>query len=180
MSAQVMSAIDDRLLAFEQAARSGTSVPEVDPFLPPSGDPDRPEAVRELVRVALELRWSRGDRPNLADYLERHPELAEPEAIAAVAYEDYRQRVLAGEQPSRDNYHAQFGIDVSDWPCPDAATSRRAATLIDPPLSRTPARDASEVVTVRVFPAGRDIQPSGLQPGGGTRTANAPKSMKTK
>ncbi|HKA05779.1 MAG TPA: serine/threonine-protein kinase, partial [Gemmataceae bacterium] len=165
MSAQVMSAIDDRLLAFEQAARASMNVPDVDPFLPRPGDPDRAEAVRELVRVALELRWTCGDRPNLADYVGRYPELAEPEALAAVAYEDYRQRVLAGEQPSRDSYHAQFGIEVSDWPCPDAATSRRAATLIDLPLSRTPDRDASEVVTVRVVPASPDVHPSGLQLG---------------
>ena len=165
MSAQVMSAIDDRLLAFEQAARSSTKVPELDPFLPPPGDSDRPEAVRELVRVALELRWARGDRPNLAEYVKRYPELAEPEALAAVAYEDYRQRVLAGEQPSRDTYHAQYGIDVADWHSPDAATSRRAATLIDPPLERPPAGAASEVVTVRVFPTEPNFQPSGLQPG---------------
>src|SRR3954452_14073117 len=105
MSAPALSAlVDDRLLAFERATQSGARVPDLEPFLPPEGDPARPEVVRELVRVALELRYSRGELPALEDYLERYPELSEPEARAAVAFEHYRQRLLAGHRVSPDSY----------------------------------------------------------------------------
>src|SRR5262245_17366366 len=124
MSAQAMSGIDDRLLAFERAAAGAPRVRDLDSFLPPPGDPERVEAVRELACVALELRWARGDRPNPADYLKRYPELDEPEIRAAIAYEDYRQRILAGDRPSRDSYRAQYAVDVADWPAPEAVTSR--------------------------------------------------------
>src|SRR5215208_4516537 len=92
------SEIDDRLLAFERAA-ADTIVPDLEPFLPPPGDPARTAAVRELVRVALELRWARGERPNPDEYLNHFPELADPAAVAEVAFEDYRLRVQAGECP---------------------------------------------------------------------------------
>jgi eukaryotic-like serine/threonine-protein kinase len=167
MTAQVISDIDDRLLAFERAAAASPRVPDLDSFLPSPDDPDRIEAVRELVRVALELRWGRGDRPNLADYLARYPELGEPEARAAIAFEDYRQRILAGDKPSRDSYQAQYGIDVADWPSPDAVTSRRGPTSIETPLplTLTPQLEVHEQLTVRIFPAGPAEQPSGLQSG---------------
>src|SRR4051812_27451995 len=93
--------VDDILLRFERAA-AGARVPDLAGFLPPADSPCRAEAVRELARVALELRWERGEQPDPGDYLDRYPELADPEARAAVLYEDFRQRLLAGDRPSRD------------------------------------------------------------------------------
>jgi serine/threonine protein kinase/tetratricopeptide (TPR) repeat protein len=132
MSVTDLSAVvDDRLLAFERAA-ADTRVPDLDPFLPPPGDPARAEAVRELVRVALELRWGRGEQPDLNEYLDRYPELHDPEAKAAVAFEDYRQRLLAGEGASPETYRQAYGVDVDDWPSPDAPTvpKRRGPTSV--------------------------------------------------
>jgi eukaryotic-like serine/threonine-protein kinase len=127
------SEVDDLLLAFENAA-SATRVPDVEPFLPPPGDPIRPEAVRELARVALELRWARGERPDPAEYLARFPELADSDALADLAFEDYRQRVLAGDRPSRESYRRRFGVDVADWPGPEAATAKLGPTEFDAPI----------------------------------------------
>ncbi|MBO0699633.1 MAG: hypothetical protein J2P46_14655, partial [Zavarzinella sp.] len=118
------SEIDGRLLAFERAA-ADTAVPDLEPFLPPPGDPTRPEAVRELVRVALELRWARGERPDLDEYLDRFPELKTSAAMAEVAYEDYRLRLQAGEARSPDAYRVRYGVDVTDWPGPEADTAPR-------------------------------------------------------
>jgi eukaryotic-like serine/threonine-protein kinase len=165
MTAQAMSEIDDRLLAFEHAAAAAPRVPDFDSFLPPPGDPDRIEAVRELARVALELRWSRGDRPNLKDYLARYPELGDPEARAAIAFEDYRQRILAGDKPSRDSYQAEYGIEVAEWPSQDALTSRRGPTSIEGPPPRMPLASIHEHLTVRIFPPGPIDLPFGLQSG---------------
>ena len=152
--------VDECLLAFERAAAADPGVPDPDPFLPPPGDPNRAEAVRELVRVALELRWSRGDRPDLRDYLTRYPELADPEATAAVAFEDYRQRLLAGERASPAAYREAYGVDVSDWPSPDAPTKpvRHGPTSVasarkKPKASDTPAERGSDLA------AGHDWSP---------------------
>lgn len=134
MSAADLSAqIDDALSAFENAAAS-TRVPDLEPFLPPAGNPARQEAVRELTRVALELRWARGERPDPDEYLARFSELSEPSAIAAIAFEDYRQRFLAGDRPSRDSYVNRYGVDVSDWPNSTAQTERRGPTSFATPV----------------------------------------------
>jgi eukaryotic-like serine/threonine-protein kinase len=122
--------VDDRLLAFERAAAAAARVPDLDPFLPPPDDPARAEAVRELARVAIELRWTRGERPRLEDYFNRYPELAGPDARAAVAFEDYRQHLLAGDRVSRDAYRRRYGIDVADWPGPAASTAPRPGTSV--------------------------------------------------
>ena len=82
----------------------------------------------------MELRWSRGERPDPAEYLERFPELADSLALAEIAFEDYRQRVLAGDKPSRESYRSRFGVDVTDWPGPDAGTARPSHTSVDTPL----------------------------------------------
>jgi serine/threonine protein kinase/Flp pilus assembly protein TadD len=144
MSETDLSAVvDEHLVAFERAAADGR-VPDIDPFLPPEGDPARGEVARELVRVALELRWARRDHPRLQEYLDRYPELADPEATAAVAFEDYRQRLLAGEPVSPGAYRQAYGVDVDDWPSPDAPTVpiRRGPTSVASNRKRPKPADA--------------------------------------
>src|SRR5262245_43917200 len=116
-------ALDALLLAYERAA-AGPNLPDLESFLPHPDDPGRTEVVCELVRVDMEFRWSRGKHPDLGGYLSRFPELSEPPARAAVAYEDYRQRALAGGGPSRQDYARRYDVDVSSWPGPEAATAR--------------------------------------------------------
>jgi eukaryotic-like serine/threonine-protein kinase len=115
--------LDALLLAYERAA-AGSNLPELDSFLPPPGDAGRAEALCELARVDMELRWARGQQPDLDHYLSRFPELTEPSTLAAVAFEDYRQRALAGGRPSREDYARRYEVDVSSWPGPEAATAR--------------------------------------------------------
>jgi serine/threonine protein kinase/Flp pilus assembly protein TadD len=150
------SQVDGLLEAFENAAVS-TRVPDLEPFLPPAGDPARAEAVRELVRVAIELRWSRGERPDPEEYLDRFPELAESAALAEVAFEDYRQRILAGEQPDRESYRGRFGIDVTDWPGPDAGTARPSHTSFVTPLP--PVETPTERIVRRSALSDQKVEP---------------------
>ena len=142
--------VDEHLLAFEQAAATDPGVPEIDSFLPPPDDPARAEAVRELARVSLELRWTRGEHPDLQVYLDCYPELNEPEAKAAVAYEDYRQRLLAGEPASPDAYRRVYGVDVADWPSPDAPDRPPAAGPTSVASSRKK-RNPSDTPTEQLF-----------------------------
>ena len=116
------SIIDARVMAFERAV-SGSRDTDFDDYLPPPGDPTRGPTLCELARVDLELRWSRGERPDLDRYLERYPELNMQSVLAEVAFEDYRQRLIAGDVPDRNEYASRYGVDVSDWPGPEAATA---------------------------------------------------------
>src|SRR5262249_14983997 len=49
-------------------------VPGIDltQFLPPPGAPLRPAVLEELIKTDLEIRWRRGARTGLRDYLQRY------------------------------------------------------------------------------------------------------------
>lgn len=113
----VSAHVDELIRSFEEAA-AGQELPDLERFIPPPGDPARAEAICELVRVELEMRWSRGQRPKLDEYLERYPELTADDALAAVAFEEYRQRVLAGERPARESYFQRIALMYRNGPRP--------------------------------------------------------------
>ncbi|HVK10825.1 MAG TPA: protein kinase [Gemmataceae bacterium] len=152
MPVSELSIIEARVTAFERAVSESRDT-DFDDYLPPPGDPTRGPTVCELARVDLELRWSRGERPDLGRYLDRYPELHDPSALAEVAFEDYRQRLIAGDLPDRADYARRYGVDVADWPGPEAATA--------PPNPETERRtrppDADGPATQQiVVPAGTD------------------------
>lgn len=109
-------ALDEFVAAFENAqARLGTAA--LEEFLPHRDHPLYPRVLRELVRVDLEYRWARGQACGLEDYRSRFPELfASTEAVAEIAYEEYRQRRQSGEAVLPEEYHWRYGIDTTAWP----------------------------------------------------------------
>ncbi|HVK15606.1 MAG TPA: serine/threonine-protein kinase [Fimbriiglobus sp.] len=127
--------------AFEDAlARDPNASP--DGFLPASDQPLYVEVLAELVRVDLENAWAGGRPRRLAGYLDRYPALAAaPEAVAAVAFEEYRLRRLHGEPATVTEYAKAYGLSTSDWPsvligpAVDAAT---AQVLVQPAADTPP------------------------------------------
>src|SRR5262249_53990816 len=71
----------------------------------------------ELIRVDLEYSWQDG-RPNRLDhYRERFPELfGDSRWVQEIAFEEYRLRRQAGEDPSPLEYRRRFGAHTLDWP----------------------------------------------------------------
>jgi hypothetical protein len=62
-----------------------------------------------LLRQDQRLRWKRGERPRVEDYLERHPELrADADAVLDLAYAEFVLREEAGEAPAADEYCRRF------------------------------------------------------------------------
>jgi serine/threonine protein kinase/Tfp pilus assembly protein PilF len=108
--------IDPFIEAYEKSqARHGQA--ELAAFLPDPVHPHYLAVLRELVRVDLELRWRQGRPRRTEDYLAELPALgADPVGLAAVAFEEYRQRQLAGECPSPAEYRARLGVETRDWP----------------------------------------------------------------
>ena len=91
------AAVDQFVKEFE-AARAYCESAAIEQFLPPTDHPLYPAAVRELVRVDLELGWDRGRPRSVDDYRRTFPTVfRDPAALAAVAFEEYRQRREHGE-----------------------------------------------------------------------------------
>jgi serine/threonine protein kinase len=119
---QAGQGLDDFVEAFE-ARRAEAADTDLADFLPAPEDPLHLDVLRELVRVDLEYGWSCGRPLPLADYRERFPELfADARAAAEVAFEEYRLRCQAGEDPTPEEYQRE-GFDTGLWP----------ATLVVPP-----------------------------------------------
>jgi serine/threonine protein kinase/Flp pilus assembly protein TadD len=123
--------LDDFVAAFE-AARGRGGRDDLAEFLPERGHPLYLEALRELVRVDLELGWEQGRPRPLEEYRRRFPELfADPDSLAAIAFEEYRLRRAAGENPTPAEYERRYGLPVTDWPAPLSA-GREPHLRLDP------------------------------------------------
>lgn len=140
--------IADWVDAYEAALVANPTC-DLEHFLPPR-DHDAFRAVLvELVRIELEHGWRSGVRPPVDSYLRRFPEIARsPDALAAVAFEEYRQRLLCGAAVAPRDYVERFGIDVTGWPAESIprespmavsqSTCRVSATGSDVCLSHLP------------------------------------------
>ena len=94
--------VDARVEAFE-AARDRDDAALIGAFLPDPGHAHYLPILCELVRVDLELRWGRGDRPTLAEYRTEYPELFDDPALAdevTFEHDRLRQQSARGGPPS--------------------------------------------------------------------------------
>jgi hypothetical protein len=114
--AQVQTTDFDTFIdAFECAW--GNEIPDLASFLPPVENPLFVEVLRELIRIDLEHSWKVGRPTDIDEYTRRFPAiLIDTPTLGAVSFEEYRQRRLAGESPSPEEYRRRFGIDTTSWP----------------------------------------------------------------
>jgi serine/threonine protein kinase/tetratricopeptide (TPR) repeat protein len=122
-SSPPIDAVDPYVKAFEAAWVNSGPV-AVEAFLPSADDPVYPRAVRELVRVDLEFGWNCGKPRGVDDYRRSFPTVfADRANLAAVAFEEYRQRRGHGENPDLAEYSTKYGVDTAEWPGAQAAVS---------------------------------------------------------
>ncbi|MDB5337402.1 MAG: tetratricopeptide repeat protein [Planctomycetaceae bacterium] len=108
--------IDEFVEVYDRAWRTGT-VPVLGEFLPERDHPMYSEVLCELVRVDLELRWRQGCPLSLDDYCRAYPELGDdPQALAEVAFEEYRVRRHAGAEVTPGDYADKYQMATSGWP----------------------------------------------------------------
>ncbi|MFO0937996.1 MAG: hypothetical protein U0798_15950, partial [Gemmataceae bacterium] len=109
------------IAAFESAWQDGSN-PEPADFLPSERSTNSESTATahrilvELLRVDLEFRFDRGDKSGLAIYEARYPQLfSDREAIAGLAFEEFRLRSLAGQRPDRREYERKYGVSTDGW-----------------------------------------------------------------
>lgn len=109
---------EDRIEVFEAAA-AHDSCADFERFLPPEHHPLRLAVLAELVRIDLEYSWRRAAPRRLEDYQPLFPQLfADPELLRSVAFEEYRLRRQAGEEPTPAEYQERIGMPIGLWPRP--------------------------------------------------------------
>src|SRR5262245_25675594 len=121
--------LDAYVVAFE-AAREQDADAALARFLPPRMHPLYPAVVRELVRIDLEFGWGHGRPTPLEVYRHAFPDVfGDPDALEEIAFEEYRQRREAGDNPSPDEYRQRYGVEAAGWP-PAAERASRARGLL--------------------------------------------------
>ncbi len=126
-SVQTSRELDGLIAAFEAARRVGRLADPAD-FLPAPSHPLYLEVLRELVRVDLELGWDEGRPCPLEQYLARFPDLqSDATALQAVAFEEYRLRRAAGQDPAPEEYAERYRVSVAGWPRPQATSQLQDA-----------------------------------------------------
>ncbi len=113
---QQWPSVDAVIEAYESAQMRGGPV-DLAQFVPEADHPEHLAILCELVRVDLEYSWRNG-RPNSLDhYHMRFPELfGDDKWVQAVAFEEFRQRRQAGEDPSALEYRRHYGAHTLDFP----------------------------------------------------------------
>lgn len=115
---QTLRTLDDHVEAFERARQVHPDT-DLRAFLPPNQDPLYATVLRELIRIDLEFGWEAGSPRSLDDYQSAFPELfSDPESLQEIAFEEYRLRRQAGQNPSPQEYASRYGLDASGWPVP--------------------------------------------------------------
>jgi serine/threonine protein kinase/formylglycine-generating enzyme required for sulfatase activity len=98
-----------------KAAKGTTNAPDLGTFLPSSEDSLRDDALRELIRVDLAMRWQRGHRICLEEYLERFPELGStPKVLSRLLSAEYFIRHEHGDKPHESVYQVRFPDQFPD------------------------------------------------------------------
>jgi hypothetical protein len=121
--------------AFESARGHGPA--DLAAFLPPAGNPLRLTVLIEFIRIDLEAGWSAGRPTPLADYARRFPEaFRNPDARGELAFEEYRQRVQAGQDPDPSEYARQLGVNVAEWPTPAQMRTATVAAKAEEPRTQ--------------------------------------------
>jgi len=112
-----LQAVEDFVSAYEAARHRQAEEVDLLDFLPARDHPQFSEVVVELIRVDLEHSWRQGTPKYVADYERLFPDLlSDSSYLEPVAFEEYRQRRIAGERACRDEYSQAFRVSTDSWP----------------------------------------------------------------
>ncbi len=112
--ARAKDQLDEFVRAFERAHSNHGYADPAD-FLPPPDHPLFAKVLRELVRVDMEFGWERGQPKDLKQYLHDFPRLVDDrQGLREIAFEEFRLRCEAGENPTPEDYLMRYGIRLDN------------------------------------------------------------------
>ena len=107
LDSDLWNRLDELASKLEKSWRKGPV--DLKSILPDEADPLRPLALRELVKVDMELRWRSGEAVKLDDYVRKYGELGPARLLpATLIFEEYRVRQLFGDRPELESYQSRF------------------------------------------------------------------------
>ncbi|MCA9137785.1 MAG: tetratricopeptide repeat protein [Planctomycetales bacterium] len=107
--------LEDAIDNFEETW-AGQSPATIEDVLTEYGLSNDVEAIVELIRIDIELRYERGLAIDLDDYLNRFGVLHDrPECVAEIAFEDYRSRSANGHPVSATRWSGLPGVNRELW-----------------------------------------------------------------
>lgn len=107
--------IDDAIDRFEEAWSLGIP-PDINPFLGIHDLAGHLDALVELLRIDVELRYRHGHLVSFDSYLDQFPELRQsPVHVGKLAFEDYRTRKNDGLPLDASRYRSLPGIRSEIW-----------------------------------------------------------------
>jgi serine/threonine protein kinase/predicted Zn-dependent protease len=141
--------LDEFIAAYEDA-RARSAHADWTHYLPGRDHPLYRAALREFVRIDLETGWDQGRPRRLEEYEQLFPELAnDRDGFREIAFEEYRLRCLAGQNPSLTEYEERYGIVTDGWSAPGSDTEMVESAPPDEaglPMSRTMAADQVDML----------------------------------
>jgi serine/threonine protein kinase len=102
------AAVADVVDRFKAACRQNPDGTHIRDFLPSSDHALWPDITRALLRADLELRSQQGRTVSLEPYLQQIPQLASASFLPQLLYEEFRVRLLSGNEPDLGAYQARF------------------------------------------------------------------------
>jgi formylglycine-generating enzyme required for sulfatase activity len=107
LDSDLWNRLDELASKLEHSWRKGPV--DLKSILPDEADPLRPLALRELVKVDMELRWRKGESVNLDYYVDTYGELGPAKSLpASLIFEEYRVRQIFGDRPELKSYRSRF------------------------------------------------------------------------
>src|SRR5579859_407084 len=137
--------LDERVAAFEREWHAvGSAKPE--DYLPEPDAPHYQRVLCELLRCDLELHWSHGQPGSIDSYRGVFPVVFDdPRQLSALAFEEYRQKVRAGQGATPQDYAEKYGLDVSEWPTPDDIVEPTIRTQVSDDAADEALRELSRI-----------------------------------
>ena len=114
--AKVYDATFEAYISSFEDALSREQNPCIRDYLPPQTHDSYHRITAEMIRVFLEWSWDRGQRPRISDFQDDFADVFACDQLRSeIAFEEYRLRQLAGDEPCADAYASDFKIDTSSW-----------------------------------------------------------------
>ena len=129
-SPELDTELESRASAFERKWFDRGEAELVD-VAPARNHPQYESILGELICIDIEMRWSRHRPRPLTDYRRQYAPLFRNSALVEqMAFEEYRQRVQAGEAVDPLEYEREFGVGPTNWPVATLPPAPSRATIV--------------------------------------------------